>query len=103
MPEVARAYIERARQVGGDEGERRIKSSLYVGCGPHGKSYTGGVINKDDDYVEAEAAKAATAHANDSVLGPFYRWIVEIEQRDRENTRLRHESDMAGDGLKIGL
>lgn len=29
----------------------------------------------------ASAAKAAEAHAADPVLGPFYRWIIKIEQR----------------------
>jgi hypothetical protein len=47
------------------------------------------------DYVEAEAAKAAETHATDELLGPFYRWIFEIEQRNRLMNRMRSESEMA--------
>ena len=95
FPAVARAFLRRATALSGDEGAKRIRSSLYVGCGPRGRSFTGGIVNNDDDYVEAEAVKVAEANAHDPELGPFYRWIVEIEQRDREQHRLRHEADMA--------
>lgn len=95
MPEIVRAFLQRATAVGGEEGMKRIRSSLYVGAGPHGRSYTEGVLEKDDDYVEAEALKAAEAHSNDPDLGPFYRWIVEVEQRGRQQLRLRHEAYVA--------
>lgn len=95
FPEVARAFLRRAAALSGDDGARRIRSSLYVGSGPRGRSFTGGLVDKNDDYVEAEAAKAAEDNAHDPELGRFYRWIVEVEQREREHHRLRHEADMA--------
>jgi hypothetical protein len=54
--------------------------SLYHGCGPQSRAYTNGILDKNLDFVEAEAIKAAEAHATDDFLGPFYRWIVEVEQ-----------------------
>jgi hypothetical protein len=45
--------------------------------------------------VEAEAAKAAEIYAADEVLGPFYRWIVGIEQQNRLLHKLQSEAQMA--------
>jgi hypothetical protein len=47
------------------------------------------------DYVEAEAARAAETQATDEFLGPFFRWIVEIEQKDRLLHKLHSEAAMA--------
>lgn len=94
LPAVTRAFLQRAHALAGDEGVKEIRSSLYVGCGPRGRSFTEGALDEDSDYVEAEAVRAAEANAHDPDLGSFYRWIVEIEQRDREQLRLRHEADI---------
>ncbi len=49
----------------------------------------------EDDYVEAEALKAAEAHAFDLTLGPLHRGIVEKEQRDRVWRKARSEAERA--------
>jgi hypothetical protein len=38
---------------------------------------------------------AAEAHARDELLGPFYRWIVEIERKERVMHKLRSDAEMA--------
>lgn len=94
MPEVAAAFLRRAEAVGGVDGFKEMRSNLYHATGPGGRGYTNGELNKDDDYVEAEAIKAAEAHATDPVLGPFFRWIVEREKHDREWNRRRFALDV---------
>ena len=72
-----------------------IRSNLYPGCGPQTRSYTNGTLDKGLDYIEAEAAKAAEIYAGDELLGPFYRWIVEIEQKNRLMNKMVADSQMA--------
>ena len=81
--------------MGGQELYKNIRASLYTGCGPQTRSFVNGTLDKELDYVEAEAAKAAEAHAADELLGPFYRWIVEIEQKNRLMYKMRNEAEMA--------
>lgn len=57
--------------------------------------YTNGVLDEELDYVEAAAVKAAESHAEHPILGPFYRWIVEVEQKDRMNHQMQAANDMA--------
>lgn len=95
FPQVASAFLRRAEDLAGTEGYERMRSSLYVASGPSGRSYSNGVLDKEKDYVEAEAVKAAATHATDPVLGPFYRWILEIERHERESNKRRYEVNMA--------
>jgi hypothetical protein len=95
FPEVTRAFLLRAEAIGNEEGRRDVRASLYGSCGPGTRGFSDGVLNQEDDYVEAEAAKVAAAQANDPILGPFYRWIVEAEQRSRVMDRMRHDAAMA--------
>ena len=95
FPNLTRAFLERAKKLGGQELYKNIRASLYTGCGPQTRSFVNGTLDKELDYVEAEAAKAAEAHAADELLGPFYRWIVEIEQKNRLMYKMRNEAEMA--------
>lgn len=96
-PDVIRSLLQRANDIGGGDGLKEIRRALYASCGPKTRSYSGGELDKEDDYVEAEASKAATLHQNDCILGPFYKWIVEAEQRDRAWNKARIEADMAAE------
>jgi len=95
IPDLARAFLDRARHLGGKDGHEKMQVSLYHGCGPQGRAYTNGTLNQNLDYVEAEAVKAAEAHAKDEILGPFYRWIVEVEQNSRRMHKMPNEMVMA--------
>jgi hypothetical protein len=95
FPDLTRAFLNRAKRLGGQELYEKMRVSLYTGCGPQTRSFSNGILDKELDYVEAEAAKAAETHATDELLGPFYRWIFEIEQRNRLMNRMRSESEMA--------
>ena len=94
-PEFTKAVLQRAEDLDGIEGYERMRTTLWVVSGPRSRSRTNGELDKDKDYVEAGAAKAATAHAADTVLGPFFRWIVEVEQHERDQNRKRYQADMA--------
>jgi len=80
-----------------------MRTTLYAVSGPRSRSGTNGELDKDKDYVEAEAIKAATAHAADTILGPFYRWVVEVEQHTREQSRKRYQADIASLDERIGM
>jgi hypothetical protein len=95
LPDLARAFLTRAQALGGDDLVSSVRADLWVGCGPMGRGYTDGVLDKEYDYVEAEAAKAAEVHASDPVLGPFYRWIARREQEDRLWNKARSAAQMA--------
>jgi len=93
FPDFTKTVLQRAEDMEGIEGYERMRTTLYVASGPRSRSGTNGELDKD--YVEAEAVKAATAHAADSVLGPFYRWVVEVEQHTREQSRKLYQAEMA--------
>lgn len=95
IPNLARAFLDRARHLGRKDGYEMMQASLYHGCGPQPRGYTNGILDKKLDYVEAEAVKAAEAHAKDEILGPFYRWIVEVEQNNRRMHKMHNEMVMA--------
>jgi hypothetical protein len=95
FPEITRAFLLRARALGGDELWQTIWAELYSACGPLVRSYSEGILNKQSDYVEAEAARAAEAHASDALLGPFYRWIVSNEQQQRLRIRMVAQAESA--------
>jgi hypothetical protein len=95
FPEITRAFLERGRGLGGDPLYKKMRVELYTGCGPQTRSYSNGIPDKETDYVEAEARKAAEAHAQDELLGSFYRWIVQIEQKERVLHKLRSDAEMA--------
>jgi hypothetical protein len=96
-PDVARSLLQKADVIGGGKAVAEIRSNLYASCGPQTRSYSEGELDKEDDYVEAEATKAALAHSSDNVLGPFYRWIIEAEQRDRAWNKARVEARIAAE------
>jgi hypothetical protein len=95
FPDLARAFLTRASALGGEQASRRIGAMLYAVTGPVVRQYSGGVLERQYDYVEVEAAKAAKAHATDPVLGPFYRWIAGAEQQDRAWQKAHAEAQMA--------
>jgi hypothetical protein len=94
-PEIARAFLDCARAIGSTAGEERMRARLYIVSGPESRGYTGGELNREDDYLEAEALKCAERHRDDDVLGPFYRWVVECEQKDRQWHRNEAAASMA--------
>ncbi len=95
FPDLPRAFLRKAQSLGGKELFNVVRSSLYHGCGPQGRSYSNGILDPKLDYVEAEAVKAAEAHATDELLGPFYRWIVEVEQKERSMHKMVCEAEFA--------
>ena len=98
FPDLTKAILQRAEDIEGVEGYERMRRTLYAVSGPLSRSGTNGELDKDDDYVEAEAIKAATTHAADSVLGPFYRWIIQVEQHARDQSRRLYQANMASQG-----
>ena len=95
FPELARTFLAKAQTMGGDELLASLRSGLYAACRAGVRGFTNGVLDRENDYLEAEAAKAAETHASDLVLGPFYRWIIEMEQRDRLWHKARWEAEEA--------
>ena len=95
FPQVTRAFLMRARMLGGDESYARICGDLYSACGPFVLSYHNGIPEEQSDYVEAEALRAAEAHASDEVLGQFYRRFVRNEQHQRVQAKSQQEADFA--------
>ena len=87
FPEITRAFLQRADEVGGANGAQRIQSALYAISGPASRRSTSGELDPEDDYLEDEALKSAERHRDDPLLGPFYRWVVEGEQKDRQWNR----------------
>jgi hypothetical protein len=95
FPDLSRAFLKKAQSLGGKDFFNVVRSGLYHGCGPQGRAYSNGILDANLDYVEAEAVKAAEGHAADELLGPFYRWIVEIEQKDRLMHKMVSETELA--------
>lgn len=95
QPAITTAFLRRAEDLDGTAGVKRIRAALYSASGPDGRSYSSGILDPEYDYLEAEAFKAADEHADDTLLGPFYRGIGEAERHDREFHRKLHEAEMA--------
>jgi hypothetical protein len=95
FPDLTRAFLKSAKRLGGQGLYEEVRRSLYTGCGPQTRAYSNGMLDKELDYVEAAATKAAETHAADELLGPFYRWIVEIEQSNRLLHKMHSEAQMA--------
>lgn len=91
QPLLTRRFLTRARELAGYE---EIRHALYRATGPQMTAWTEGELLEEDDYVEAEALKAAELHANDPVLHPFFRWIVECEQSQKRQHRTDYELRM---------
>jgi hypothetical protein len=72
-----------------------MRVELHSGCGPQARSCTNDILDKETDYVGAEAAKAAEAHASDELLGSFYRWIVQVEHEERLLHKVHSDATMA--------
>lgn len=89
--DLARRFLRRARELGAYE---RIRSALYAATGPQSTSWTNGEMKKEDDYVEAEALKAAELHSSDPELCPFFRWIAECEASEKRRARTEYEMQM---------
>lgn len=95
FPDLARAFLKQAKRLETQDGYEKMRVRLYHGCGPQTQAFTNGVLDQNLDYVEAEATKAAEAHAKDEVLGPFYRWIAEVEHNNRRMHKMQYEMQMA--------
>jgi hypothetical protein len=95
FPEITRAFLQRADEMGEANGAKRIQGALYAISGPATRGYTGAELDADYDYLEAEALKSAERHRDDPVLGPLYRWVVECEQKDRQWHRDAYTASMA--------
>lgn len=91
FPEVAGAFLKAAENIDGITGVKRMQSSLYSASGPHGRSYTNGNLDPGYDYLEANALKAAEGYPEDPLLGPFYRWIAQVERDERERSKRDYE------------
>lgn len=89
--EITRRFLTRALELGHYD---QIRAALYVATGPQSSGWSNGKLNTMDDYVEAEASKAAERHQHDVDLYPFFRWIVEIEQSKKTRARTEHELRM---------
>ena len=70
---------------------KKFGAALYCATGPHTTGWTDGELNEEDDYVEAEALKAAELHANDPELHSFFRWMAESEQSQKRRARTEYE------------
>lgn len=94
-PDLTRLILRKAEDFDGTKGFERMRVSLWIVSGPRGRSYSNGELDKNQDYLEAEAIKAATTHAADNILGPFFRWIAERERDQREESRKMYQASMA--------
>lgn len=95
FPDLTKAVLAKAGDLEGNKGCERMRAGLYTLSGPSGQSFTNGELDQESDYLEAEAIKAAELHAQDDLLGPFFRWIVEVERHEREKNRQRYRAEMA--------
>lgn len=93
--DLTRAYLIKAEALGGVELAAEVRAKLVSATGPSVRAYTDGRLDREYDYVEAEAAKAAERHASDPLLGPFYRWIVRWEQSHRLWEKARVDAQVA--------
>ncbi len=91
QPELTRHFLSRAKALGGYE---VLRAALYGATGPHTTSWTNGKLNEEDDYVEAEALKAAQQHADEPELHTFFSWVAECEQSDKRRARTSYELEM---------
>ena len=94
-PALTREFLLRAESLGGAKLALDMRTELYASAGPKSWSFTDGARDDGYGYLESEARKAAETHANDDVLGPFYRWITEREEKDRLHMRLSYEAESA--------
>jgi hypothetical protein len=92
-PKITEAILGKAQAIGGDEFFSKTRWQLHGGSGPTVRGFTNGELDKEYDYLEAAALKAAEKHADSQILGPFYRWMVETEQKDRLFHKLRADED----------
>jgi hypothetical protein len=94
FPEVAEAFLEKAENLEGNNGVKRMQWALYNASGPKGRSFTNGIMDTASDYLEAEALKAIDHYAENPILGPFYRWITQVERDERERSKSAYELSM---------
>jgi hypothetical protein len=93
-PDLTTAVLAKATDLDGTKGYERMRAALHAITGPSGRTFANGELAAESDYVEAEAIKAAEVHAKDPGLGPFFRWMVEIERHERAQNRRRYQADM---------
>jgi hypothetical protein len=95
-PALTRGVLGRIRQLQ-EQSQHQLESryQLYRTAGPRSRVRWNGRLREDDDYVEAAAIRAAEEHAEDPVLGPFYRWIVEMEETERLRNEAQHRKQMS--------
>ncbi|WP_145929086.1 ATP-binding protein [Termitidicoccus mucosus] len=94
-PDLTWKILRKAEDFDGTKGFERMRASLWVVSGPRSRSYSNGELDKNQDYLEAEAIQAAANHAADPVLGLFFRWIAERERDQREESRKIYQANMA--------
>ena len=94
-PELARAFLSKAEDIGGSEARTETEYQLHAASGPTIRGYSSSKPAAEQDYVEAAALAAASQHAEDASLGPFYRWIAATERYDRERHRRFAEASLA--------
>ncbi len=90
-PALTRRFLTRAHELGCYD---QTRADLYCATGPQTTGWTDGKMNIADDYVEAEALKAAADHANDPELHLFFRWVAENEQSSKRRARTEHDLRM---------
>lgn len=83
QPDLARAFLAKAEDLAGVEARKEMERHLYGISGPLVRSYSNGSL------------KAASQHAEDPLMGPFYRWISTVERDDRERARQIASSSLA--------
>lgn len=93
-PELTRTFLAKAEELEGAQGRQKMESRLYAISGPRTRGYTNGILDARYDYMEAAALKAADAHADDPLLGVFYRWIAALERDDRETQKRLADASM---------
>lgn len=94
-PDISRAFLLRAEELGGTKEKDRMRFDLYLASSPESRSWSGGTLDPEHDYLQSGALAAAKQYETDTVLGPFYRWIVGQEQQDKRWNREQYALDIA--------
>jgi hypothetical protein len=95
-PALTRSFLAKAEDLEGAQGRKEMERRLNGISGPQLRGYDkDGSLEAKYDYMEAAALDAAAQHAEDALLGPFYRWIATIEREAREQHKQITSADWA--------
>ena len=94
FPELTEAILRRAEELGGNSLKGKLEFRLTFYSRPHSYETTKGVLDKDCDYVEAEAVRAANANKKNSLLYRFYSNIVKEEVDRRKRDKALSEAEL---------